>query len=209
MSYNSLKTTAAAAAVISVGALAFSGHAEAYWRHHYHHRHAAVCSRSFDVRAGARRLRDERRLRHLHQERSRLDDEGMAQRLGDRLRGQGRRLWWYCLLRRSRGGSGGSRGLRLRGLRLRLRGWAPRRFVRRSLRLVRRRPARSNDVTGAPSARTGPSCSTPIPSGRCSRRRPSSGGPLEVAPILLESEALSRKSEHRYLWHEIERQRGE
>ncbi len=41
MSYNSLKTTAAAAAVISVGALAFSGHAEAYWRHHYHHRHVA------------------------------------------------------------------------------------------------------------------------------------------------------------------------
>jgi hypothetical protein len=40
MSYNSLKTTLAAAAVISVGALAFSTHAEAYWRHHYHHRHA-------------------------------------------------------------------------------------------------------------------------------------------------------------------------
>ena len=55
MSYNSLKTTAAAAAVISVGALAFSGHAEAYWRHHYHHRHVAfvpVASMSAPAPAG-------------------------------------------------------------------------------------------------------------------------------------------------------------
>ena len=39
MSYNSLRTTLAAAAVIGVGALAFPAHAQTYWRHHYHHRH--------------------------------------------------------------------------------------------------------------------------------------------------------------------------
>jgi hypothetical protein len=53
MSYNSLKTTLAAAAVISVGALAFSTHAEAYWRHH--HRHVAfvpVASMSAPAPAG-------------------------------------------------------------------------------------------------------------------------------------------------------------
>ena len=41
MSYNSLKTTLAAAAVIGVGALTFSTHAEAYWRRNFHHRHVA------------------------------------------------------------------------------------------------------------------------------------------------------------------------
>ncbi len=41
MSYNSLRTTLAAAAVIGVGALAFPAHAQTYWRHHYHHRHMA------------------------------------------------------------------------------------------------------------------------------------------------------------------------
>ncbi len=55
MSYNSLKTTLAAAAVISVGALSFPTHAEAYWRHHYHHRHVAfvpVASLSAPAPAG-------------------------------------------------------------------------------------------------------------------------------------------------------------
>ena len=186
MSYNSLKTTVAAAAVISVGALAFSGHAEAYWRHHYHHRHVAfvpVASMSAPAPAGYGMnggygtciKRDPVWTTRGWRSDWVIDCAGKGA-------GYGGTAYYGAP-----GGSSGSRGLRLRGLRLRLRGWAPRRFVRRSLRLVRRRPARSNDVTGAPSARTGPSFSTPIPSGRCSRRRPTSGGLSQVAPILLES----------------------
>jgi hypothetical protein len=57
MSYNSLKTTLAAATVISVGALAFPAQAETYWRHHHHyyHRHVAfvpVASASAPAPAG-------------------------------------------------------------------------------------------------------------------------------------------------------------
>jgi len=37
MSYNGLKTTLAAAAVIGVGALAFQAQADTYWRHHRRH----------------------------------------------------------------------------------------------------------------------------------------------------------------------------
>jgi len=46
MSYNGLKTTLAAAAVIGVGALAFQAQADTYWRHRRHvvfiHHHRAL-----------------------------------------------------------------------------------------------------------------------------------------------------------------------
>jgi hypothetical protein len=53
MSYNSLKTTLAAAAVI--GAVAFPAQAATYWRHHFHHHHVAfvpVASMSAPAPAG-------------------------------------------------------------------------------------------------------------------------------------------------------------
>ena len=45
MSYNSLKTMLAAAAVIGVGALTFSTQADAYWRRNFHHRHVVFVHR--------------------------------------------------------------------------------------------------------------------------------------------------------------------